>query len=375
MILRLVLGCLLLAPALPAAAPLRLALPPVLHAVAGAPFEVYFDNLVLAEDSRALSFRVTCPVGAAEAHRWRVLAEAGQTGDHPFQVEVRDPRDGRQESARAVLRIAPATAGAGRTLRLLIVGDSLTQATHHPNELARLLNRPGNPRWTMLGTHRPTNAAKGVAHEGYGGWTWDNFLTKWDPAAPAEPVAGPVRRTRSPFLHATSDGQPAPDLPRYFREQGGAPDAALFLLGINDCFRVDPERPEAVDARITEVLGHADRLLGAFRAAAPETVLAVGLTTPPNARESGFEANYKGRYHRWGWKRIQHRLVERMIAHYGGREAEGLHLVATELVLDPDAGYPVDNGVHPNPAGYAQIGAGFYGWLKVWLTDRDAGRR
>lgn len=372
MILRLLLGGLLLTPALHAAEPLRLALPPVLHAVAGAPFEVYFDNLVLAEDSRGLSFRVTCPVGAAESRRWRVLAGAGQIGDHRLEVEVHDPRDGRRESARAILRIAPASAGADRSLRLLIVGDSLTHASHYPNEIARRLAEPGNPRTTLLGSHRPAGAAAGVAHEGYGGWTWENFLRKWD-AAPAQAVAGPVRRGRSPFLYADAGGEPRLDVARYFRDQGGAPDAALFLLGINDCFRVDPTQPEAVDARITEVLDHADRLLAAFRAAAPRAALAVGLTTPPNARESGFEANYKGRYTRWGWKRIQHRLVQRMITHYGGREQEGLHLVATQLVLDPVDGYPVDNGVHPNPAGYAQIGGAFHGWLKVWLADGAPG--
>ncbi len=372
MILRFLLACLLLTPALPAAEPLRLALPPVLHAVAGQPFEVYFDNLVLAETSEALSFRVSCPLGSADARRWRVLPEAGQAGEHAFQVEVSDPRDGRRETAQAVLRVAPATAGADRALRLLIVGDSLTNASHYPNEIARLLAQPGNPRTTLLGTHRPASAAAGVAHEGYGGWTWKNFLQKWD-AEPATATAGPVRRARSPFLYAGTDGQPALDVARYFRDQGGAPDAALFLLGINDCFSADPNQPEAIDARITEVLGHADQLLAAFRAAAPKAALAVGLTTPPNARESGFEANYKGRYKRWGWKRIQHRLVERMIAHFGGREQEGLHLVATELVLDPVDGYPVDNGVHPNPAGYAQIGAGFHGWLKIWLADGAPG--
>jgi hypothetical protein len=129
------------------------------------------------------------------------------------------------------------------------------------------------------------------------------------------------------------------------------------------------------DGRISEVLGHADRLLAAVRAAAPQAALAVGLTTPPNARESGFEASYKGRYLRWNWKRIQHRLVERMLAHHGGREAEDLHLVATHLHLDPLAGYPVDNGVHPNPAGYAQIGASFHGWLRCRLAAGWPGDR
>ena len=37
--------------------------------------------------------------------------------------------------------------------------------------------------------------------------------------------------------------------------------------------------------------------------------------------------------------------------------------------LDPVDGYPVNNGVHPNGAGYAQIGASFYVWLKSWMAS------
>ncbi|MBM4081059.1 MAG: hypothetical protein FJ278_15255, partial [Planctomycetes bacterium] len=82
------------------------------------------------------------------------------------------------------------------------------------------------------------------------------------------------------------------------------------------------------------------------------------------------EANYKGRYHRWGWKRIQHRLVQRQIERFNGREKENLFLVPTELNLDPVDGYPVDNGVHPNVTGYKQIGASIYAWLKWRLQER-----
>ncbi len=99
-----------------------------------------------------------------------------------------------------------------------------------------------------------------------------------------------------------------------------------------------------------------------------KAALAVGLTTPPNSREEGFEANYHGRYHRWGWKRIQHRLVQRMLERLGHREKENIYLVPTELNLDPVDGYPNNNGVHPNPVGYAQIGASFYAWLKAWMA-------
>ena len=142
---------------------------------------------------------------------------------------------------------------------------------------------------------------------------------------------------------------------------------ATFLLGINDCFAANPDDPAAIEKSIGAALDNAEQLLKAFRAASPKTAFAIGLTTPPNARESGFEANYKGKYHRWGWKRIQHRLVQRMLSQFGARESQGIHLVPTELNLDPVDGYPDNNGVHPNPTGYQQIGATFYAWIKWHL--------
>jgi hypothetical protein len=233
------------------------------------------------------------------------------------------------------------------------------------------LSEPGNPKWTMLGTHKPSNAKPGAAHEGYGGWTWSSFLTKWDPL-PAGVTAGPLaRKSTSPFRYADKDGKGKLDMPRYIKEECGGqpPDVVTFLLGINDCFGANPEDKAAMDKSINAVLDNADKLLAAFHAAAPKAVLAVGLTTPPNSRESGFEANYKGKYHRWGWKRIQHRLVQRMMERLGNRQKEGIFLVPTELNIDPVDGFPTDNGVHPNPVGYAQIGGSFYAWIKAWMGN------
>lgn len=351
---------------------LQLTLPPVLNAVVGVPMHVYFDNLVLTEHPEQYRFQLKCNIGASEEARWTVTPDAQDVGDHSIEIAVEDQKGEVLESGKMMLRVAPAEAGEGRSLKLLIVGDSLTHATYYPNEMARLLSTPGNPKWTMFGTHKPGNAAPGVAHEGYGGWRWDTFLTKWDPQ-PAGVAAGPqARKSTSPFLFADADGKGKLDLQRYIKEAcgGQAPDVVTFLLGINDCFGANPEDPAAMDKTITTVLDNTDKLLAAFHQAMPQAVLAVGLTTPPNARESGFEANYKGKYHRWGWKRIQHRLVQRMLERLSGREKEGIYLVPTELNLDPVAGYPGDNGVHPSPAGYAQIGASFYSWLKVWLSTK-----
>ena len=353
-----------------AAGPLHLTLPPAVYAVPGVPMSLYFDNIVLTEKPEAYRFEVKCDIGTSEARRWTVTATDKDTGDHPMEITVKDAQDKVLEHGKIVLRVVPRNAGEGRSMRILIVGDSLTNATHYPHEIARLLSEPHNPKWTMLGTHKPASALPGVMHEGYGGWTWASFLTKWDPQ-PAGVTAGPpARKSTSPFIFADAQGKGVFDLPRYFRESchNQAPDVVTFLLGINDCFAANPEDLSAMDKHINGVLDHADKLLAAFHAASPEAVLAVGLTTPPNARESGFEANYKGKYHRWGWKRIQHRLVQRMLERLGNRQQEGIHLVPAELNLDPVDGYPDNNGVHPNPTGYAQIGASFYSWMKAWMS-------
>jgi len=351
--------------------PLQLTLPPTWNGVPGVPISLYYDNVVLTEHPEAYHFEVKCDIGAAESKRWTVTPADKDVGDHPMEVVVKSADGKVLEHAKTTLHIAPKNAGAGRELKLLIVGDSLTAATAYPNEIARLLSTEGNPKWTMLSDNKPASAAPGVAHEGYGGWTWVAFLRKYEPN-PARTPDGKGWKTRSsPFVYLGADGKPALDIPRYFKEVcgGQSPDVVTFLLGINDCFHTNPEDEKAVETTIKATLDNADQLLAAFHAASPKTVFAVGLTTPPNSREEGFEANYHGKYHRWGWKRIQHRLVQRMLEHLGNRQAEGIYLVPTELNLDPVDGYPVGNGVHPNSVGYAQIGTSFYAWLKTWLSS------
>ena len=343
-------------------AQLQLTLPPEIYAVVGVETNIYFDNVVLTETPEAYQFQVKCDMGETEEKRWTLLPKTGDVGEHPLTVIVRDPSGKELNQAATKLRIIPADAGAQESIRLLIVGDSLTHGTIYANEIARLLSLPGNPEWKMLGTHKPARATEGVAHEGYGGWTWHRFASHYEPNPD-----GTYRKRSSPFVYPGEDGKPVLDVKRYFDEECGGerPDFITVLLGINDCFGANPDDLAKMDKSIDTMLSHADTLIAAFREAAPEAELGICLTPPPNAREAGFEANYKGRYHRWGWKRIQHRLVQREMSHFADRE--GLFLVPTQLNLDPVDGYPTNNGVHPNAEGYKQIGASIYAWLKARL--------
>ena len=63
--------------------------------------------------------------------------------------------------------------------------------------------------------------------------------------------------------------------------------------------------------------------------------------------------------------------MQRQIEHFGGKQAEGMFIIPTELNLDTMDGYPANNAVHPNAAGYVQIGTSVYSWLKHRLAETD----
>lgn len=338
--------------------PLRLTLPPVAYAVTGAEIGVYYDNIVLTETPEKYRFEITSDIGHAEANRWVVTPTEQDVGEHAWQVKVFDG-DQRLAQQSTTWHVAPAAIPGQKEYSLLLIGDSLTHASIYPNELYKRLNADGQSRWTMLGTHKPAGALPGVAHEGYGGWTWQRFVTHYEPQPdPAN------RKHSSPFVFLEAD-KPKLDVAKYIETAcaGREPDFVIVMLGINDCFGANANDPAALDAHIDRVFGQADILVQAIQSAAPRAELGICLTTPPNARESGFTANYKGRYTRWNWKKIQQRLVERELAHFGDHEAQQIWIVPTELNIDPVAGYPVDNAVHPNATGYAQIAASMQAWL------------
>lgn len=339
---------------------LRLTLPPTGFAVVGAPIGVDFDNIVLTQTPERYRFTVECPIGETNETRWSVTPQESDVGKHTWRVTVWQDADKIAETSMT-WRVNPAGAGVRNAVSVLIVGDSLTHATIYPNDLARRMSAAGQPAWTMLGTHKPASAANGVAHEGYGGWTWERFVRHYEPNP--DPAA---RKHSSPFVFLQEEQQqPRLDVDRYFAEAcaGKTPDYVILLLGINDCFGANPNDSAALDAHIDRVFTWAEILLAAFRRAAPQAELGVCLTTPPNSRQAAFTANYQDRYPRWGWKRIQHRLVERQLQQFGDREGDSIFVIPTELNLNPVTGYPENNAVHPNAEGYQQIAASLHAWL------------
>lgn len=350
----------------PAANQARIVLPGTLFAVAGHETAIYLKNTLCTSKAENINVSAELSGVREEGGVWRWTPTSSQAGDHKILLKLNGD-DGRVLGSKSTsIRVVPQNAGRNRNISILLVGDSLTAGSYYPEEVARLLGAPGNPKFHLIGTQTRPYVPPTVVHEGYGGWSWQTFNNRFISGKPTDD-----KSKSSPFVFASGE-PPVPKLEvqRYISEHCGGrpPDFVTFMLGINDCFGLNADTPESLDSGIRKMLKEADTLLAAFHRAAPTAELGVCLTTPPNDRDEAFVANYKTKYTRANWLKIQRRLVELQLQHFSNRELDRIHVVPTGFNLDTWNGYPENNAVHPNPAGYQQIGASIYAWLK-WRLD------
>lgn len=360
-------------------------LPEKLYAVPGIECNIYFRNIFLTVNPANYVFDVTGKIGRNDVKRWRftpTAADAGKT--YPLSVKVYGQK-GLVAEGKTTVCVAPAEAGKDKPVSILVVGDSLTNATIYPTRLHTLCKQPGNPKLTMIGSHcgsGRTPVPGGVAHEGYGGWTWQAFLTRWPDEAKLQKMT-PARQNyaRNKFL-VMKDGKRVFDLANYLKKynNGKTPDVVTFQLGVNDVFGADENN---LQQRIKTILDNADKLIAEFRKVAPDALIGVGYVTP-GAGQDAFGANYKCGQTAWGYHRNHFRLNQAMAAHFAKYKDAKLVMIPSNVGLDTENNFPVRkepvndgnktlvsrqcNGVHPAPAGYNQIGDTFYAWLKNQLA-------
>jgi lysophospholipase L1-like esterase len=354
----------------------------VVYAVAGTEVNLYFRNLILTPPGRVWIFDVSCAKGRQLAERWTFLPKDEDAGDWPITLEVRDAEDKVAATGRTTIRVARAGAGAGQPLRLLCIGDSGTHASAYTAELMKSCAGPEQPKLKLIGTHHPPFAAAGNVHEGYGGWTFQNFVEKYTD----KPVAGDHFHRSSPFVFGTPKG-PVFDVPRYIKESCGGvpPDYVTMFLGANEMAAVamNPGNPDST-ASIESVLGHADRLIAGWRAAAPKAKIGLVTMYPPT-NQDGFGANYGCSLKYWPYRKAQHQLVEMMIAKYGRRANDGLYVIPAYVMLDTEHAFPIEsqpasarttekiprivNALHLSSGGYGQLSDSIFGWLKCMVAS------
>jgi lysophospholipase L1-like esterase len=353
----------------------RLLLPPSIPAVVGIECNVYFDNVTLMTNPANFVFDAVCSKGRQQVERWTWTPTEADVGEHSLQLDVRDSENRVIASAKTSVKVVTANRGDGKPLSVLCVGDSLTHASAYTQRLIDLCDQPGSPKLTLVGSHWIGDKPGPNRHEGYGGWTAKRFATHFTETA----RTGNYAQRGSPFLYRGDDGKPALDFARYCRDvnDGKLPDVVTIFLGPNDIFSYNDE---TIEAGIDDMLKHFDLLVEMVQKQSTSTKLALLLPVPPAATQDAFGSNYASGQTRWQYKRNQHRLVERMLEKYTGREPDRVHLLPTFVSLDSVHNYPTENvsansttetkitrqnnGVHPAASGYHQIGDMLFAWLK-----------
>ncbi|MGB7191389.1 MAG: SGNH/GDSL hydrolase family protein [Acidobacteriaceae bacterium] len=361
----------------------RLILPRAIYAVANVETNIFFDNVVLTSNSKNYTFEVNCQKGMLFEDRWAYTPASEEEGEYPLTLEVRDETNKVVARAHSTLHVAVASAKAGDPVTLLAIGDSLTEASVYTGRLLELASGADGPSLHLIGSRGPNNSpAQGAnRHEGYSGWTAEAFVTRTGPLSRSGYFKG--EETGSPFVYV-EDGKKQLDFGRYCAQFNNhkAPDFVTIALGTNDIARATDD---TIDSTTDTIFSYLDQLVDMVHKYNASTKVGVFLVIPPSASQDGFR-HYKGseRMTRWQYRRNQHRFVERLIAHYGGRESENTYLIPAYLSLDaahdfvtrpatwsaenPEEVNRVIDGIHPAPAGYREMASAIYSWVKVCLS-------
>jgi len=310
---------------------IRLTLPPMIYAAAGVETNLYFDNAVLVGNPANYIFDVNCNKGYHYDDRWSFTPLAEDAGDYELVLTVRNDQNQVIAQARTQIRVAIQLAEK-KKVTMLAIGDSHLQRDAY---LQRVLDSSISDAALDLvlvgsrgtGNKPPTTQLR---HEGYNGWTAQAFV-KREGHKPRTGFYVPAE-TVSPFLY-DKDGKQQLDFRKYCVDMndGKPPDFVVIQVGGNDVWRADDA---TIDATISEIFEFYDILIRMVRDVSPTTRVAITLLDPPSRSQHGFR-NYKGtqKQTRWQYRRNQHRMVERQIERYAGRESENVFVLPVNFAL------------------------------------------
>ena len=289
--------------------------------------------------------------------------------------------DGVVAEAKSQLIVTPADAGKDKNLSIMIVGSSCISMFHaYPTHVYNLCKTPGNPKLTMIGENGPGWPDKigEIRHEGYGGWSYNTFITK-----------GRVRKKannmrESPFWNFKTKSL---DFVQYFQKNnnGKAPDLVTVSLGGNDSFSA---KDETVREHMAGVKKNMITFFTALRKAAPDATVAIVLIDYSATSQDAFGYNYGSTQTRWQYKKNYAAFIKMAQALVKERPDLKLEVVLLNGVVDTENNghiYKMNanarnkatkvlfqaNALHPKPHGYQQGADAFYCWMKYMLHREE----
>jgi len=332
---------------------LQLTLPPHIYCNPHADISLYHNNVIYNPDSIQYTFKISRKLGINHPDKFTFNIGRKLSRDFRLNVKVFDQYGALVASDRSIVHFNVIKSFPGDSMKMLIVGNSLTANGIYSAKIQSFLSDSLHFPVKFLGT----KASNGGIHEGYGGKTWEWF----------------AKHGNSPFVMHTADNDSILNFEHYFASViHETPDIMVIFLGINDCFRADTTSIETIDRTIDEMFINATLFLTRLIEYKPDLKIGICLTPPANDRKEAFRINYDDKYTQSGWKKIQHRLVQRYIAFFNNNFKNNCSLIPVEINIDTYNGYPDNNGVHPNVNGYNQIAASIFNWIYFQFDNKGS---
>lgn len=333
----------------------KIKLPPTIPALVGKEVNVYFDNIILADNLNDYQIEVSCDLGKQQNERW--TATPSTAGTFPLSVSLYKAGSLIVSTTSNVV-VKAATVGSGITKKAVFIGDSTTDAGSYTGELVNGLFASDVMNLQLLGT-------RGTApnlHEGRAGWRASNYLNDAS-------VSGVVNAFYNNGF----------DFTYYMNQQGYTNvDVVGIHLGINDTFSYTDD--SSLLTETNNILNRFDTMLNSIKAFDSNIKVAFLVTIPPSKNQDSFGNNYGNGQSQWRYRRNNFLFVEKLIDKYKGREADGIYLVPINVNIDiennmvtetvpvnsrnPKTVVRQSNGVHPASSGYYQMSDIIYYWLK-----------
>ena len=370
-----------------------------MYAAPGVECNVYFKNVTDAIVPDRYAWNVKCKYGKHENFRWTFVAKDADAGtEFPLVLEMWNDELGLVTAATTTVKVAKLPDDRTRSLTIALLGDSLTGCRFQDQTAARLKESG------LVGVKSVGSNAGAFNHDGYGGFSWDSFLTRYVIAVDEidnlqreaekeqlrkfgvkipEGQEWRKRLLKSPLVKI-ADGKKLVDVQRWFDKVNGgkAPDVIVVELGTNDVF---DEGEYDRDAKRDGVLAAAKRLLKALRDAAPASVIAI-MTIPPGADSDSFGANYGCLQSDFIFRRnivAYNRALEELVKSSGDQKIvlvpshAAVDTVYGSIVREEKANAHSDrkvtrcaNAVHFDRTGAKQFGDALYAWLADFIGGR-----
>ena len=315
----------------------RAALPTKFYSLVGHPLYVYFRN-VLDYNMANVNVRQYGIVGKQFKDHWEYTPLTAGVYASALQVFNGDY----EELNCHDIRIFVKDTSVKNSSVALVIGDSTVDANLETQKMLELASDE-DYSLTLLGT-RGAGANK---HEGRSGWTAFRYVNEEESAA----------GVKNAFFNPASG---AFDFSYYMSSQGySAVDCVFLQLGINDVFGAQTDEETA--AAIAKYMTNMEHIVNSIHNYDANIKVIINLIVPSDADQDKFGMAYGVTQTVWKFKKNTHEANLALIDRFD--DVANVYLSPFNAAIDTVRNMSGD--VHPSAAGYKQLGAQMYSFMRA----------